>query len=116
MRVCNVSGCPELIPTSGRCDTHKRAAEQVRGTAAQRGYGAEHRNRFREGVLAKHPICQVCLGAPSTVADHHPLSKRELIERGMDDHDPAHGRGLCASCHGKETARLQPGGWATPTS
>ncbi|MEU6709988.1 hypothetical protein ABZ897_00800 [Nonomuraea sp. NPDC046802] len=50
---------------------------------------------------------------PSTVADHHPLSRRELVARGLDPDDPQYGRGLCTSCHGKETAANpeQAGGW-----
>jgi 5-methylcytosine-specific restriction protein A len=47
----------------------------------------------------------------ATVADHWPLSRRELAERGMDPDDPAHGRGLCHGCHSKETAINQPGGF-----
>jgi 5-methylcytosine-specific restriction protein A len=112
LRVCNVSGCPALGAWArGRCDDHERQAEQRRGTPAQRGYGMAHRKRFREGVLAKHPYCQVCRRARSTVADHYPLSKRELDDAGMDSNDPQHGRGLCFVCHSKETAVHQPGGW-----
>jgi 5-methylcytosine-specific restriction protein A len=48
----------------------------------------------------------------STVADHWPVDRRELVARGMNPDDPSGGRGLCASCHGKETAIHQPGGWA----
>jgi 5-methylcytosine-specific restriction protein A len=110
LRVCNVSGCPTLTPKP-RCPEHERQAERTRGTAAQRGYGTEHRKRFREGVLAKHPFCQVCRRTRSTVADHWPLSKRELDEQGMDSNDPQHGRGLCHTCHSVETAQHQPGGF-----
>lgn len=66
---------------------------------------------FREGVLARDPICKVCRRAPSTVADHFPLSRRELVAAGLDADDPERGRGLCKPCHDRETARLQPGGW-----
>jgi 5-methylcytosine-specific restriction protein A len=44
-------------------------------------------------------------------ADHWPLSRRELVEQGLDPDDPKHGRGLCTSCHSRSTAREQPGGW-----
>jgi 5-methylcytosine-specific restriction protein A len=50
-------------------------------------------------------------GKPSEHADHHPRSKRELIAAGLDDNHPAYGRGLCHSCHSKETAKHQPAGW-----
>lgn len=119
MRVCSSPGCPELVP-SGRCSGCQAAAEAKRGTAAQRGYGHAHRTRFRAGVLGKDPLC-VCVDEahghgpacliPSTVADHHPLSRRELEAIGADPDDPAHGRGICKGCHDKHTSTAQPGGW-----
>jgi len=63
-------------------------------------------------VLARDPICVACYSARSTVADHYPLDKRELIARDMDDNDPQYGRGLCKRCHDQHTAEAQPGGWA----
>jgi 5-methylcytosine-specific restriction protein A len=45
------------------------------------------------------------------VADHWPRDRRELERLGLDPDDPQHGRGLCASCHGKHTAKTQPGGF-----
>ncbi|TDE02854.1 hypothetical protein E1269_21390 [Jiangella asiatica] len=48
---------------------------------------------------------------PSTDADHHPLSRRELIAAGLNPDDPKHGRGLCSLCHKRSTAKHQPGGW-----
>lgn len=123
-KACPVPGCPEVV-AAGRCPTHRSAADKARGTAAERGYkDAGHTQRFRPGVLRKNPLCACAdttvtaahkhgakCGNPSTVADHYPLSKRELIARGMDDDDPAHGRGLCAGCHGHHTSKAQPGGW-----
>lgn len=110
VKVCPQPGCPTLTD-AGRCPTHRRQADQARGTAAQRGYGHDHATRFRPAVLHRDPICVLCLIAFSTVADHHPLSRRELVDAGEDPNDPRHGRGLCASCHNTETARHQPGGW-----
>lgn len=115
--------CPELVQ-AGRCTRCATAADRRRGTAAQRGYAGEHVTRFREGVLRKHPHCvctdqtrtathhhgPICL-APSTVADHHPRSRRELTAAGLDANDPKYGRGLCAGCHGHHTSKAQPGGW-----
>lgn len=121
-RVCSTPGCPEFSQ-GGKCDEHRREAEQRRGSARQRGYGKQHERRFRPGVLARHPAC-VCTdethghGTPcaerSAHADHWPLSRRQLIEQGKDPDDPKHGRGLCGSCHSKETAANpdQQGGWA----
>lgn len=126
LKVCPCTGCPahdgscpELV-TSGRCTGCARTADRARGTRQQRGYGAAHVNRFRRGVLRKNPLC-VCTDqghghgprclAPSTVADHWPLSRRELVDAGLDPNDPAHGRGLCKPCHDRHTATAQPGGW-----
>jgi 5-methylcytosine-specific restriction protein A len=120
-RVCSTPGCPEFTDQGGRCEDHRREAEAKRGTAKQRGYGGQHLTRFRPGVLAKDPTC-VCTeeghdhpdpcGQPSKHADHWPLSRRELVEQRLDPNDPKHGRGLCHSCHSKETATLQPGGFS----
>lgn len=120
LKVCSVRGCPELT-AAGRCDDHRAAAERHRGTAAQRGYGTRHSNRFRDGVLAKHPTC-VCVdqhgaghpepcGARTVHADHWPRDRRQLIATGADPDDPRHGRGLCTSCHSWHTSQHQPGGW-----
>ena len=113
-RLCSTRRCPTVVPRGqrdNRCDECRRKAEQARGTAHQRGYDHTHADTFRADVLARHPICQRCLRVRSTVADHWPLSRRELVARDLDPNDPVHGRGLCAACHGIETANNQPGGW-----
>ncbi|MGE7439340.1 MULTISPECIES: holin [Kitasatospora] len=104
-------GCPEYT-TGGRCEDHRREAEQRRGTARQCGYDRTHEREFRAAVLARDPVCVLCRTAPSKHADHYPLSRRELVAADRDPNDPSSGRGLCASRHGQETARHQPGGWA----
>lgn len=109
LKVCSQPGCAELTD-SGRCGECGAEAEKRRGTARQRGYGKAH-HRFRQGVLAKYPVCVLCYTQPSTVADHYPLDRRELVAQGLDPNDPVNGRGLCASCHNKYTAEAQPGGW-----
>ena len=101
MKVCPQSGCPNWVP----CPTHKR------DTAGQRGYSSRGHRAFRNAVLTRDPVCVLCRRALATVADHYPLSRRDLIEQGLNPNDPARGRGLCASCHGVETARWQPGGF-----
>lgn len=121
LTVCPTPGCPELT-SGGRCDTCIAKAEAQRGTATDRGYGHTHRTRFRRLVLTRDPLCvcedvahghgRPCL-APSAHADHHPRSRRELVQLRIDPNDPAHGRGLCGRCHSKHTAHAQPGGWHT---
>jgi 5-methylcytosine-specific restriction protein A len=132
MKVCSCvrcdaheGSCPEIV-AAGRCTACDTAADKRRGTSADRGYGTTHRNQFRRAVLRRDPIC-VCTDtakteahnhgarcyAASTVADHDPLDKRELIRLGLNSNDPRYGRGLCASCHSRETAAnpAQRGGW-----
>jgi 5-methylcytosine-specific restriction protein A len=108
------AGCGALVER-GRCADCSSAAEQRRGSATARGYGRRHRSGFRRGVLERDICCVLCrengLWTLATVADHHPLSRRELVERGMDPDDPEHGRGVCKPCHDKSTAVEQPGGW-----
>jgi 5-methylcytosine-specific restriction protein A len=66
----------------------------------------------RRIVLTRDPICVVCKRAFSTLADHWPDSRKDLIAKGVTDPDaPYRLRGLCAPCHSKETAIAQPGGW-----
>lgn len=117
-KACPVAGCFNLT-NGGRCADHKRESDQARGTSTERGYKTRgHLRRFRPGVLARDQLCVLCVdeGRPptlATVADHWPLSRRELLEQGLDPDDPQHGRGLCKRHHDRETARHQPGGWNT---
>lgn len=114
MRVCSVPGCPELYPSSegSRCIEHRRAADRRRGSATQRGYNSSGHQAFRNEVLERDPICVQCELRQSTVADHYPHSRKELINLGLDPNNPTRGRGLCAPCHSLETAAHQPGGFA----
>jgi 5-methylcytosine-specific restriction enzyme A len=113
MRVCSVSGCPEIYPSSegSRCRSHRALADRRRGTAHERGYTGRAHQSFRDTVLVRDPVCVLCCIRLATVADHFPHSKRELIDLGLDSNDPARGRGLCKPCHDRETAASQPGGW-----
>lgn len=113
LKVCN--GLPgkrcAKLTDSGRCPDCRAEADTSRGTATQRGYNTAGHRRFRTAVLRRDPLCVLC-GSVATVADHHPLSRRELVEQGLNPNDPTRGRGLCAPCHGRETVQHQPGGWA----
>jgi 5-methylcytosine-specific restriction protein A len=112
---CTTPGCANRAAEGGRCPAcrsrRRDTGAQLRGTAAQRGYDARWRGR-RTPYLAEHPACALC-GRAATVADHWPLSRRQLVDRGDPDPDaPGHLRPLCRPCHAAETARHQPGGWA----
>lgn len=114
--------CPEPVPKPGPCPACRTKADQDRRPNGNPYNTTAHRLGFREEVLAKHPFC-VCTGdcgkhsnrcaSRSTVADHHPIERRDLELQGLDPNDPDHGRGLCKPCHDGHTARTSPGGWAT---
>ena len=106
---CSTPGCSNLV-AHGRCAEHEKQAEKQRGSADKRGYGTRWQ-RIRKAYLYRHPWCTLC-GAMATVADHYPLSRRELVARGADPDAPSNLRPLCATCHNRETAQHQPGGWA----
>ncbi len=110
LKVCARPGCPN-VTTLGRCAECRAAADKARGTAAQRGYTGRGHQVFRRAVLLRDPICVVCGVAFSTVADHYPLSRRDLVELGLDPNAPDRGRGVCKPCHDRSTAVHQPGGW-----
>lgn len=116
MRVCSVHGCPTVYDgKASRCPEHERKADRARGTSRDRGYNTPGHRAFRTAVLTRDPICVLCQVAVSTVADHYPRSRKELIELGLDPNDPQYGRGLCKQDHDRETAQHQPGGWHNPT-
>lgn len=103
--------CPELVTAAaGRCEGCRRAAEQRRGTAAQRGYDPRWARR-RAAFLMRNPICVLC-SLPATVADHYPDSRRALLMQQVRDPDADHRlRPLCKTCHDRSTALEQPGGF-----
>lgn len=110
MKVCNRPGCPTLFDgPGGRCPTHRRQARASR--TDNRVYGTAGHARFRTAVLHRDPICVLCGKALSTIADHYPTSRRDLVTQGLNPNDPQYGRGLCRPCHNRETAQHQPGGW-----
>ena len=121
-RVCSVVGCPNLTGQPGRCPSCTTQASRLRDSAPERGYTsrAPHR-RFREAVLLRDPVCvctsncdwhigtSECLSI-SSVADHAPHERWELIASGLDPNNPAYGQGLCVRCHNRKTATTV-GGW-----
>lgn len=108
-QACATVACPEVVPR-GRCTGCERAAEQRRGDARQRGYDETWKRR-RAAYLSHNPICVLC-GGVANVADHHPVSRRDLVRQGVTDPDADHRlRPLCETDHNRETAVNQPGGW-----
>ncbi|GAA0738690.1 hypothetical protein GCM10010199_62010 [Dactylosporangium roseum] len=113
LKTCSTTTCPELVPIGqGRCGECKREAERRRGSAASRGYDARWARR-RDAYLRypEHLFCVLC-GAASSVADHYPLSRRDLVAQGVRDPDAWRRlRPLCKPCHDHSTATAQPGGF-----
>lgn len=98
-----------------RCDECE-AKRPKRPNFRQRGYSADW-DRKRKAFLLKHPLCALC-GRPANVADHFPISRKQLVAQGVSDPDAEHFlRPLCHrpgrgnSCHSSETAQNEPGGW-----
>lgn len=58
MRVCSTPNCPELT-TGGPCATHRRQADQARGSRQQRGYDRAHERR-RDALLRNYKPGQPC--------------------------------------------------------
>jgi 5-methylcytosine-specific restriction protein A len=117
LRPCTTPGCPGRTP-DGRCpacrDTRQTNPRLRAEKTAERGYDAPWRRR-RLDYLTDHPVCALCHRA-ATIADHHPISRRDLVARGDPDPDaPHHLRPLCRTCHDRATGRHQPGGWRRET-
>ena len=114
LRTC--PDCPAIVDHAGRCDQCAKAKarehDQARGSSSDRGYSGRGHRSFRTAVIKRDPICMLCRKAWTTVADHHPLSRKQLVDAGLNPTDPNAGRGLCKPCHDRETAQNQPGGWA----
>ena len=103
-RVCSTPRCPTLHQGVGRCPTCVAKADIARRPNGN-PYATRGHKAFREQVLARDPICVLCLSKRATVADHHPLDRVDLIARGDDPNNPAFGRGLCKQCHDTKTGR-----------
>lgn len=107
------STCRQPTYRAGKCERHYRQAEHRRGSSHRRGYGPDHRDRFRSTVLSpysRHPLhSDVCViddcTAASTVADHYPRTRRQLERLGLDPNDPRYGRALCEHHHNQHTRR-----------
>lgn len=122
-KVCSTSGCPHLVSSGSLCD-ECRKAKGKRRTRGRNPYTSKAHRLARARVLARDPRC-VCpgdgpdgcgrhhglCGAPSTIADHWPIERIELVEAGLDPNDPQRMRGLCKRCHDSKTARTKPSGF-----
>lgn len=103
LRACTVCGA---LSDQGRCEEHRPVDD--RPSAAKRGYGAAWA-KIRSRYLATHPTCVLC-GAPATVPDHYPVTRRQLVAQGVTDPDAdRHLRPLCKRDHDRSTASRDGG-------
>jgi 5-methylcytosine-specific restriction protein A len=110
MKRCAAPGCPQLTDQT-YCSAHRKAYEAARGTSAQRGYNGKWR-AARAAFLALNPACvSVGCGTDATVVDHI------KPHRGNQSlfWDQSNWQSLCASCHGRKTARSD-GRWGASRS
>lgn len=112
MRVCSVTGCPTIYPKGegSKCEKHRTAAKREHW-AKTKAYSSKGHRQFRDAVLRRDPLCVVDQLAQSTVADHYPKTRQELIDLGLNPNDPQYGRGLCKKHHDQHTAATSPAGW-----
>ena len=100
--MCPEPGCPTIVEGGGRCARHGRPTKP-RPTTTEQGYGSAWR-RVRDRFIARHRVCVDC-GGPSSVADHDPVTRRELVARGDPDPDAEHHLvPRCGPCHSRKTA------------
>lgn len=106
-RPCSWQGCPEIVRGDQRyCTAHlqqtRKAQDDQRGSAAERGYDARWR-RLRRMYLRKHPLCVECQGlgfvTQATDVDH-------IIPRNAGGTDAESNlQGLCHRHHSAKTLR-----------
>jgi 5-methylcytosine-specific restriction protein A len=122
-KVCSTAGCANLIEHGSKCDKCRSARDTQRRPTGN-PYNSQGHQWFRHQVLARDPRC-VCTGQcgqhkgmcakPSTIADHYPTERVDLIAQGLNPNNPAYGRGICKACHDSKTARSKPAGFNDQT-
>jgi 5-methylcytosine-specific restriction protein A len=104
-RVCSEPGC-HRAQHAARCDQHQRTDVRSGQRAAQ--YAGRPWQLIRKAVLRRDPMCSECGERPSTTAAH-------VVPRSKGGSDSLLNlRGLCTSCHSRETA-ARDGGFGNPT-
>ena len=99
---CTIPGCAGRATHSGKCKQHdlqrRRQYDQVRPSAAERGYDSEWQ-RVRTTYLKAHPQCYVC-DLPATQVD--PITPRR---EGGSKTDWTNLRPYCHRHHSMKTGR-----------
>jgi 5-methylcytosine-specific restriction enzyme A len=116
---CAHAGCPALVEHGRtRCDPHQREHQRqdaaTRGSAQDRGYGADWQRATRD-YLTRHPWCARCeregRRTRSTLVGHKQAIRHNPARRL----DPSNWEALCVSCNttqahednAKHAARVQ---------
>jgi 5-methylcytosine-specific restriction enzyme A len=99
-QVAHAAGCEAALRA------RRRQSDAVRGTAAQRGYGAKWQKLSKAYLLA-HAVCVVCAAdgvvRVATVVDHTtPHRGNQALFWDRKNWQP-----LCKHCHDAKTARGQ---------
>ena len=104
---CAEPGCREIVPLGQRrCGAHTRAwnlrdSRRRRAKPTSAVYQSHKwRTQTRPAILARDLRTCDC-GAPATHVDHYPIPLSECEAAGIDPHDHANLRALCASCAGR---------------
>jgi 5-methylcytosine-specific restriction protein A len=111
-RPCSQPGCPELVRgRDGACAEHSKQRAAQRQNRGGSSYGRDWRERVQPRFIYRNPWCVLC-GQRAQVADHWPISRRDLIARGERNPDAVtHLRPLCKACDAKERPKREPGGF-----
>jgi 5-methylcytosine-specific restriction protein A len=106
MRPCVRNGCgKKALPKLGTCRAHTqqvRAHSDRKREGTRGSYSHKAWRECRAVVLDVNPWCVLC-GHLATVADHHPIKRRDLVAQGLDPNDPDRCRSLCKPCHDRHT-------------
>lgn len=87
---------------------HKRLYDQNRADDPVRAlYRTQRWQATRNTVLRRDVLCVECGHRAATVADHHPMEAREIVERlgEAEFFNPDRCRGCCKQCHDMKTGK-----------
>jgi 5-methylcytosine-specific restriction protein A len=100
---CSAPGCRALTH-GGRCDAHRGAHEQERGSACARGYGRRHQ-AWRLDVLKRDLFTCVQCGHLDTDISRMEADHIVPLVAGGAALDLENGQTLCVACHSRKTQR-----------
>jgi len=104
-----------LIPSPGKCQTHKKVENVQRGSSTERGYDSRWQ-KARQYYLRAHPLCVFCQSVgrltAAEVVDHKtPHKLKQAIDSGDAARidiakalfwDSKNWQSLCKRCHDRD--------------